>query len=67
MPAGATNLLVAILPFEDNLPDGDEYVMLEIVLAPELNYAIESSWTHCSSRIQKSSPIVDESHSLADP
>jgi hypothetical protein len=41
MPAGATNLFVSILPFDDNLVEGDENVLLELTLAPELSYAIE--------------------------
>lgn len=42
--AGATNLLVSILPFDDNLVEGDENVLLELTLAPELSYAIERGW-----------------------
>jgi hypothetical protein len=41
MPAGATNVLVAILPFDDHLAEGDEYVLLELAKSPASNYAIE--------------------------
>jgi hypothetical protein len=44
LPAGASNVLVEVLPVDDDLAEGNEFVVLSLSPSPDFSYNVLKSW-----------------------